>query len=428
MRYVLLLALLLAAPALRAQPRLVTLAALIDSAEARDARSLNVALLSRASRLRLAALRAQRLPRVSVSGQATYQSDAPVLPVTLPGVSPMGSPLERFYTQAELQQVLYDGGRLGRQAEVERAALEESRAAVAVSLYALRQATAEAFFGVLLAEARLEVFALQEADLTARLALLKNRQRHGAALAADTAALAAERLRLEQARLEAWAQQEGARAVLAQLTGTPLTPADSLVLPRLPDALLAAPPDPHRPELDRLARAADRMAAEARWARSAGLPQVSLIGQAGVGRPSPFEPFGDATRAFGLVGVRLSWAVLDWGAARHDAEARTVQAQTLAYDAEALRAQIMREAAAGIADLARYPQTLDADRRAIALREEVVRVARRQLEEGVLLPADYTLRLNELGEARLGYARHRVEQARAAVRLALILGLPLETP
>ncbi len=428
MRYALLSLLLAGATALHAQPRPVTLAALFDAAAARDARSHNVDLLAEASALRLGALRAQWLPQIGVTGQATYQSSAPTLPIALPGMAAPSSPLERFLAQAELQQTLYDGGRTGRQMAVEQAALLESQAGVAMSLYALKGAVAEAFFGALLAGAREEVLALQEADLTARLTTLKAREASGAALPADTAALAAERLRVWQARLEARAQQQGARAVLVRLTGTPLTPNDSLVLPSAgaswpSDAAVGA-----RPELEKLTHAADRVAAEARLARVAMRPHVAVFGQAGVGRPVPFEPFGDATQLFGLVGARLNWTVFDGGRARREAQAREVQARTLANDADAFREQVLREAEDEIADLARFDQTLDADRRAVALREEVARVARRQFEEGVLLPSDYAARLNSLAEARLSYEQHRIERARAAVRLALTLGLPVHTP
>ena len=54
---------------------------------------------------------------------------------------------------------------------------------------------------------------------------------------------------------------------------------------------------------------------------------------------------------------------------------------------------------------------------------QIVRVARAQLDEGVLLVADYVDHLTDLASARLTAARHRIERVQAQARLLSTLGL-----
>ena len=114
---------------------------------------------------------------------------------------------------------------------------------------------------------------------------------------------------------------------------------------------------------------------------------------------------------------------MDWGRARSEAGAARLQASIAQTEADALARQLRRYAEADLADLERLAGVGADDARVIALREEVLRVARRQLEEGVLLAPAYVDALTDLAEARLVAARHRIERARAQARLLSTLGL-----
>lgn len=410
------------------------LGALRAAAAQQDPRAVQPDLLARATRLRLAALRAQRLPQLALIGQATVQNAVPEIPIDLPGQAVPSAPHEQARAQAEVEWTLLDGGRIARQADAERARYAEDVAGVAVSLYRLREATTEAFFGALLFDAQARVLALSAEDLDARLRVVRRQAEGGAALMADVAALEAERLRIGQTIAEAEAGRRATLDVLADLTGQPLDSA-TLAVPDL-DAeaarALAALAEEDvasgRPERVRFNRAAARAEAEARAVEATTQPTLGLFGQAGVGRPSPFDLFADDVAAFGIAGVRVRWPAFDGGRARRTAEALRVQAEIAETEAAAFDRQLVRDVAVERADLARLDAALDADRQIVALREEVLRIARRQLDEGVLLPDRYTDRLTDLAEARLTLERHRIERAQAQARLLSALGRFPEPP
>ncbi|MEP0548875.1 MAG: TolC family protein [Rhodothermales bacterium] len=415
-------------------PDTLQLGALRAAAAQQDPRAVQPDLLARATQLRLAALRAQRLPQLALSGQATVQNAVPEIPIDLPEQAVPSPPREQARVQVEADWTLYDGGRVAQQAAAERARYAEDVAGVAVTLYRLREAAAEAFFGALLFDAQAGVLALAAEDLDVRLRVVQRQAEEGAALAADAAALEAERLRIGLTIAEAEAGRRAALDVLADLTGQPLAVA-ALAVPDL-DAeaarALAALAEEEvaagRPERVRFDRAAARAEAEARAMEASTRPTLGLFGQAGVGRPSPFDLFADDVAEFGIVGARVRWPVFDGGRARRTAEALRVQAEIAETEAAAFDRQILRDVADERAALARLDVALAADRRIVVLREEVLRAARRQLDEGVLLPDRYTDRLTDLAEARLTLARHRIERAQAQARLLSALGRFPEPP
>lgn len=410
-------------------PDTLDLATVRAAAEAQDPRAVQADLLERATALRIEALRTSRLPQLALSGQATIQNDAPA--VRTPDGSILGPPLEQIRVQAEADWAVYDGGRTARRLDVERARLDEQTAGVAVTLYALREAATEAFFGALLLQSRVETLGLAVQDLDARLTTLRARAREGAALNADADALEADLIGLRQQADEAEADRRAALAVLSGLTGQDVSGA-FLTIPRItvPAPFMPTEADladqmgtDGRPEFRRFAATEARAESEARLAEASTQPTVNLFGQAGLGRPSPLDFLSDTVQEFALVGVRLRWAPVDWGRSRREAEAARLQADVARTEADALAKALLRETENEMAHIERLRTALPQDDRAISLREEALRVARTQLDEGVLLPDAYTDRLTDLAEARLVRDRHRVERARAQARLLSTLGL-----
>lgn len=390
------------------------------AAERHDPRTGTAALIERAARLRQASIRAEGYPQFAATAQTTAQSGVPELPIALPGGSGPDIPHVQARAQVEADWNVFDGGRRTQRSAVETARQAEDLAGLRATLYPLREAASEAYFAALLAETQARIAALAVADLDAQTAAMRARAQNGAALDADVAALEAERLRARQRVQEAEAQARTARTLLEDLTGLPVNARPFALPPPDPSVQLASATA--RPELDRLARTEARAAAEAQLARTTRLPSVSVFGQAGVARPSPFEPFSDETKPFGLVGVRLRWTPFDYGSSGRAAALAGTLAESSRLEAEALRRRFARDGDDERATLERLATTPGDDARILELREEILRVARARLDEGVALVPDYVRALGGVEEARLVQARHRIERAQAEARLRLLLG------
>lgn len=424
------LALALGASAHRAGAQdTLTLAAAQAAAQAADPRGLQAALLREQSGLRVTSLDAERRPQLALGATAFHQSDVTAITLAIPGGAPPRPPRDRWSASVDLEQVLYDGGSVGRRTAVERARLAEAIAGVDAARWRLRSEVNAAFFQAYLLQERAAELSLLLGDLDARLDEGRARVRNGAALPRDTAALLAERFTVAQGRADALAARRAALAVLARATARPVRDDVTLALPDLGapvrDAMAADPSQMRaRPEFAQWQRTRDRLDREASAATLENRPRVALFGQGGYGRPGLNQLRPDATE-FWIAGIRASWRPFTWRTADRSADALRLQRRVVETEERAFAEGLARAIEADRADLERLTQALDTDDRVIALRALIEAQARRQLDEGVITASQYLEARTDIAEARLARQRHVAERAQAQARLLTTLGIPL---
>lgn len=392
-----------------------------------DPRARQFALREAATELRLRNLGAERLPRFSLAGDATYQSDVPSLAIELPGAPPPpAAPKARYQATLDVEQLVFDGGALSGRGTVARRRLAEEQESLRVRLYALREQVDATFFTARLLQEQLAELALLDRDLEARLRLVGARARAGTALPSEPAALQAERILVRQQRDEADASRRAALAVLGELTGRRFDEADVLVLPEAAPLVDATrPPGARaRPEYAQFARRRERLEAEAALASRATSPRLSVFGQLGYGRPG-LDFLSDEFQLFGVAGVRLRWSPWSWGSTRREVEELRLEQRIVATEEAELTRRLGREVQDDLQQIRRLEVALGDDDALIALREAVEREARSQLESGVMNAADYVARRTDVSRAHLARRTHRVELARARVRYLTTLGIDL---
>jgi outer membrane protein TolC len=407
----------------------VDLPGLQEAAAREDPRAGQLVLQARAHELRLRNLRTEHLPQLQFQGEGTRQSEVPTLPLRLPDLDLPEPPRTRFQAALGADQLLYDGGVLRRREAAERARHAEVEAELRARLYPLRMEVNEAFFRALLLKVREAELRLLLTDLDARLAQVRSQVRAGTALPGDTAAIQAERLRAGQALGEMAADHAAVLAVLSELTGRSVAEHDVLVLPDLADevARVEASGGPgsirDRPEFARFALSMERLAREAEVVRLRTRPQLRAFGQAGLGRPGPFQIFEDDLNEYWRVGVGLQWNPWPWGNNARERELLRVERQVLQTEAAALAARLEREVQADIHAMRRLERSLATDEQIVALREQVERQARRQFEERSLTASQYLSARTDVFEARLSWQRHRIEIEHARARYLTTLGV-----
>ena len=370
-------------------------------------------------------LTASRLPRLYLGGQATWQNEGPEL--GFPGVVLDGPPLEQYRAQAEVDWTLYSGGRTRRNMDVATARRAEQLAGVDVTTEHVMDGASETFYAALSWGAQARILEASAEALADRLDFLRVRARNGAATTADAAALEAELIRVRQDAERATALRLAALSVLGSFIGRDLPAGIVLEIPAwtsrfeiLQDASGASADQ--APELVELRLRQERLQAEADVVRSMQLPQVSAFGQAGLGRPGPFNFLSSDVNSFALVGVRLRWSIMDWGQARRTRQMVEHQAAMVGTMAASTELRIRRDLADDVALEAHLSKRLADDERVVQLRETVVEAAGKQLEEGALLSAMYTERMAELTAARVALETNRIEWSRARFRILSALG------
>jgi outer membrane protein TolC len=393
-----------------------------------DPRARQPELLRSASELRLAVINSERLPRVSLNGWASHQSDITNPTFSIPGAAFPDLPRNRWESTIDVDQLIYDGGDISRRRALERARQAESVAGVAVALYGLRSDVNSAFFSAFLLQQRSAEYEALITDLDARLAAVRARVEAGTALTRDAAEVEAERVKATLQRDEAEASRRASLAILSDLANRPIDTTAVLVLPtdepekREPSTPAALAALRQRPEFEQFRLSRLRLEREAQAAASENAPRVSAFGQGGVGLPG-LDQFRTTSDAFWQAGVRVRWQPWSWRSAGRTAEALRQEQRVLDTEELALARGLSRAVVSYLQDIQRLSAALAEDQRVVALRTEVERQARLQYDEGTITTADYVETRTNVLEARLTLQRHRVELAQSRAAYLTTLGL-----
>jgi len=168
----------------------------------------------------------------------------------------------------------------------------------------------------------------------------------------------------------------------------------------------------------------ERLQQEADVVRARSGPQIAAFGEYAYGRPGPRQ-FTHDPHDYWTLGLRFRWAPWDWGVADRELEALRVQQRTLDTEEAAFSDGLIRRVQPSLREMERLRAAMGLDEQIVALREQVERQARAQLEERAITAADYVDARTNLQEARLAMLRHRTELARAQAEYLTTLGVEL---
>jgi outer membrane protein TolC len=400
---------------------------LLANAVNADPRQQQLRLQETATELRLRSIAAERLPSLALDGQGQYQSAVTKIAIPLPGVVIPTPPHDTYDAHLGAEQSLLDPT-LAPRREVEGARLAEARAQIRSTLFGLRQEVTDAFFTAAGLQERIAETDAAIADLAVRLRETVARFHEGTALRADTASIAATLAERRQDRLTIDADRAAALARLALLAGRSI-PADAVLVPPSVAALareVARSADTlrTRPEFQQFAATRERLARQGRLASAQERPRVSAFARVGYGRPG-LNMLSSDFQSYWLAGVRVHWSPFNWGATERDRELLDLEREIVTTNEAAFAQLLERAAQPSLATIARLDSTLALDERVIALREQLVRDARAQLDEGVITATTYADRSTDLLTARLRRVQHRVALEHARVTLLNTLGVEI---
>lgn len=379
-----------------------------------------VALAAEVSRLEQSRIDKGRLPNLSLNGQAQYQSAN----VNIGGDIPMSPihivvPLESYKGYVDLNYNIYSGGSIGaaKEVEISRAAVEGQQ--IEVSLDQLKSRINALFFAVLLTNEQKSIAALALQDLHANIGVLQAGYDHGAVLESDLLRLQVRELELRSDTGRMHGDMVGYYARLSSYIGMAVSGNTELVVAPVATAGSIII---QRPELQLYNARSRLLVAQGRLLNTSRIPKLSLYGQGGIGYPHPLNFTDISTNTYGLIGVRLNWALTDWGRTRQERKKLDLQRQQVELEAKAFEFDIR-------AQHEQFQQKVDALRAQITNDEEIVRMRQliheqgsAQLANGVIRASDFLTIMNDELNAQQQLELHRTQLLQTQVDFATLNG------
>lgn len=375
-------------------------------------------LIQKTAQLTLSNLQKGFLPQLSLSGQATYQSDVTSVPVSLPGFQIESPAKDQYKVLADVSQLVYDGGQIKQQKllQAQSARVEEEK--VEVELHQLRDRINQVYLGILYLDQQLRQVDLVKADIQSGINRVQAQLEEGVAFRSSVAMLKAEWLKADQRAIDMNASREGWLQVLSLLTGRELNGETKLTEPA---TTASASASISRPELKLFSSQQLLADQQKKLIRSRTLPKVSVFAQGGYGRPG-LNMLLNEFDFYYIGGIRFNWSLSSLYTVKKEKEQADISKQRIAVQQDIFLLNTQTQLTQQQAEVRRLEQLLQSDESIIELRRSVTESARAQLDNNVITANDYLKEVNAEDQARQSAIMHRLQLLQARINYQTISG------
>lgn len=359
------------------------------------------------------------LPQVSISGQASYQSDVTKIDISFPGFSFNPPAKDQYKFLADVSQLIYDGGVTKEQKTLLQlnASVEDQK--VEVELYKLKERINQIYLSILYFDEQLKQVELVKADIQTGIKRVDAQVQNGVSFKSNLNMLKAELLKAEQRVIEVRASRKGFVDVLALFTDEQLTENVQLEKPVFTDAALTT--EIVRPELKLYSDQQKLIGQQNKLITAKNLPKASLFLQTGYANPA-LNLLKHGFDYYYIGGVRLNWSLGGLYTKKKEKELVVVNKKIVEVQKETFLLNTNTQLKQQQAEIDKLKQLIVSDNEIIELRKSVTNAAKAQLENGVITANDYLKEVNAEDQARQSLITHQVQLLQVQINYQTISG------
>src|SRR5882757_2571167 len=244
------------------------------------------------------------LPQFNLSGQATYQSQVTQVDIPVPGITITPPSKDQYKVLADVNQLLYDGGVIKEQKNIQQLNENAEQQKVEVELYKLKDRINQLFLGVLFLDEQLKQVSLVKDDLNSGIRQTEAQVNNGVVLRSNLNVLKAELLKSDEKEIELKASRKGFTDVLGLFINQTLPDNIQLEKPVVP----VISNDIQRPELRLYNTQEKLLSGQYKIIDARNKPKANLFVQGGYGRPG-LNFLDNSFSFFYTTGVRFNWSL-----------------------------------------------------------------------------------------------------------------------
>jgi outer membrane protein TolC len=319
---------------------------------------------------------------------------------------------------ADVNQVIYDGGTISRQKELQRLNAEVEDQKVEVELYKLQERINQIYLGALYIDGQMQQVVIVNKDINNGIKQVQAQVNNGIAFRSNLNVLKAELLKNEQRLIELKASRKGLIEVLALLVNQPL--AENTVLEK-PSPQVVGGTDLQRPELKLYSNQSRLVLEQQQLIHARNLPKASFFVQGGYAKPG-LNLFKNTYDWYYYGGFRLTWSLSGLYTSRREKELATINNRMVDVQKETFILNSNTQLKQQQSEIEKYQQLIATDQAIIDLRESVKNAAQAQLENGVITSNDFLREVNAEDQARQNLILHQLQLLQAQINYQNILG------
>lgn len=376
-------------------------------------------LIKQTANLNIENLNKGYLPQFSLSGQASYQSDVTQVDIPIPNVKIESPSKDQYKVLADVSQLVYDGGIIKQQNEMQQLNAEVEQQKIEVELYKLKQQIDQLFLGVLYLNAEMKQVILVEDNIQTGIKNVQAQVQNGIAFRSNLDLLKAEMLKTRQRMIELEASKKGLIETLELFMNKPLVTDAVFEQPLMQTGNLDT--TIRRPEIKLYADQTRLFNQQSKIIRAKNQPKASVFLQGGYGRPA-LNLLKNQFDFFYIGGMRFNWSLSGLYTRKKENELVDISKRTLEIQKETFllntNAQLKRQQS----EIDKMKALVASDEDIISLRTSVTQAAKAQLQNGVITSNDFLKEINDEDQARQMLITHQIQLLQAQINYQTISG------
>lgn len=356
------------------------------------------------------------LPKISLTAQATYQSDVVALPDDLENILKIlripydGLHKDQYKAVVQIEQIIYAGGAVKSQIEIAKAESEASRQNWEIEMYNLRERVNQLYFGTLLLQEKTKEIDIMIDELRRNRNLIEIYIKNGIALQSDLDKIAVEQLSANQQKSELIASQKAYRTMLGIMINAEIADELELLKPEIP--VVSSENSINRPELNYFEAQEKRLDAQIKALNSIVKPQIGAFFQGAYANPG-INMFEDMKKnqwsPYFITGIKFQWNISGWYNRKNDLSRINLDRSRISSQRENFLYNIELKSTQENIAIEHMREVMKDDDEIIELRSSIRKRTESQLTNGVSTVSDLTRDLHAENLARQNKITHEIE-------------------
>lgn len=303
---------------------------------------------------------------------------------------------DQYRATFDVNQLIYNGGLIDATSNVKEASSRVSQQQVEVNLYGLKNQVNQLYLSVLLLQENRDLLTAKEKQLNARLEEVIAGVKYGALLASSEQSLAAELLRIKQQFIELDFNKSALIKRLSLLIGKELLANANLTRPLvfMPDI------EPNRPEIQLFDLQKEEIDYSSKLISTSNLPKLNAFAQGGYGNPG-LNMLDNSFTTFYMAGLKLNWNVFDWNKMKTEKQSLEINKEIIDSQKETFELNNNLELVNLQSEIDKIAALISTDNEIISIREDILKTAESQLNNGVITASAYITEFTNLYEAKI---------------------------
>lgn len=355
-------------------------------------------------------------PQMTVSGQATYQSE--VTKFNAPGITGFPSQKNDNYAIGlDLRFPLTEFSVVDAKKRLEQSKTSLSVSQLDVELQRIREKVTNAFGNILLQQENKNILLLRITDLQSQLKKVSIGVTNGTVLKSNQLVFESEILSAQQRIADIDATILSLTQELSTLTGLVIHPDGNFLIPSL-DSLHKTI---NRPELKVFELQNQVLDLQKEVLQKENKPKLFVFGQGFYGRPG-YNFLNTNLRTYGIGGIGINWNINNTVIQKNKERTIELNKSIVNKQLETFNLNLKAVVAQKETEINKYQSIISRDEAIVNKRKEIMKVIASQLSNGTITSTEYLTELNAQNTAELNMVMHKVQQAIAIAQYNIITG------